>query len=118
MFMMRAFSVAVLSAFGMLAMSSGSLAAATMAPDCTLSFDPGAVSPGDEMLEIQAEPSTDLGHVDGVTADRGSGLRVTLVSTDAPFELHLDPGAANSGEWSVALTSDGEEVCTGILLVD
>jgi hypothetical protein len=86
--------------------------AATLAGDCTLSFEPPEVRAGEEAVEVHWTATEEIPEVDGVTVPRDSGLSVTLVD-DRPGLLEVDAAEAMPGEWIIILVSDEQAVCEG-----
>lgn len=89
---------------------------ATPTQECELAFEPAQVEVGSESTLVQAIPSEEIGEVDAVSAEDGSGLEITLVPDEA-FLLEVNADSASEGEWQVTLSRDEEALCSGPLSV-
>lgn len=89
---------------------------ATPAQECELAFEPAQVEVGSESAVVQAIPSEEIGEVDAVSAEDGSGLEIALVPDEALL-LEVNAASASEGEWQVTLSRDEEALCSGPLSV-
>jgi hypothetical protein len=84
--------------------------------DCELTFEPPQVQVGSESTAVHATPSEEIGEVSEVTADPRSGLEISF-GEEGPLSLEVNASEAVAGSWLVALSHDGESVCSGALRV-
>ncbi len=89
---------------------------ATPAQECELALEPAQVEVGSESAVVQAIPSEEIGEVDAVSAEDGSGLEIALVPDEALL-LEVNAASASEGEWQVTVSRDEEALCSGPLSV-
>jgi len=89
---------------------------APMELECELSFEPAQVQIGNESAVVMAVPSEDVGPVNRVEVESGSGLQVTL-DQNRPLHLLVNASSGNEGDWEVVLNHGEEAVCSGTLEV-
>jgi hypothetical protein len=83
---------------------------------CELTLEPAQVEAGTPSAEVQAIASEEIGEVDGVRADRASGLQVSLLG-GLPYSLEVNAADAVAGDWEVSLLQGDAAVCSGTLTV-
>lgn len=83
---------------------------------CEASFEPSSVPAGSEAATVFYRLSEEIGSLDGVTAQDGSGLVVTGHDGEMAT-LSLNTTEANAGSWSVTFHGQDDQTCAGAIEV-